>query len=188
MITAAHTFVMKLNQTTPRERAGLVALAAIGALTAVVYAVDWASTSAEAAATATQAAADGAVLQANFQDEGYRQQLASGANGVWRWSRPADTLVGDEIATELEALCLQAGLIEPHVTLLEQAPSPGHVDTLEASVSAVFDWTSFLALLEAFEAADLSFAVRSIDVSDEDGAQRLTLVVAVPIISADASQ
>jgi hypothetical protein len=188
MIAAARAFAMKLSQTTPRERAGLAALAAIGALTAVVYAVGWAGASAQAAATAAQAAADGAVLQANFQDEAYRQQLAAGANRVWRWSRASDTLVGDEIATELEALCLQAGFIEPRITLLEQAPSSGRVGALEASVSAVFDWASLLALLEAFEAADLSFTVRSIDVADEDGGQHLTLVVAVPIISADAVQ
>lgn len=188
MIAAARDFAMKLSQTTPRERAGLAALAAIGALTAVVYAVDWASTSAQAAATATQAAADSLVLQTNFQDEGYRQQLASGASRVWRWSRPSDTLVGDEISTELEALCLQAGFVEPRVTLLDHESSPARVNTLEASISAAFEWTNFLALLEAFESADLSFTVRSIDVSDEDGAQHLTLVVAVPIISADAVQ
>ena len=50
---------------------------------------------------------------------------------------------------------------------------------------ANFDWTSFLALLEAFKDSDLSFAVRSIDVSEEEGAQRMALVVSVPLINED---
>lgn len=185
MITAAtRAFVTKLSEMTPRERAGLAALAAIAALTTVVYAVDWAGVSARAATSATQAVSDAAALQATFEDETFRRQLASAAGRVWRSSRIADTFSGEEVATELEALCLQAGFNEPRITLIEQTPRPGRAGTLEASMSAEFDWASFLALLEAFETSDLSFAVRSIDVSEEEGAQRMTLVIAVPLIEA----
>ncbi len=182
---AARAFATKLNETTPRERAGLAALAAIAAVVSAMYAMDWASTSGQAALTATQAAADGATLQTTFQDETYNRRLSVAAGDVWRWSRAGDAFAGEEIMTELESLCLQAGLNEPRITLVEQTQQQGRIGRLEASVAADFDWGSFLALLEAFEASDLSFAVRSIDVSEAEGAQRLTFVVSVPLINTD---
>ncbi len=183
---AARAFAIKFNETTPRERAGLAALAAIAAIISVIFAMDRASTSSRAARTATQAAADVASLQTTFQDETYRRRLSVAAGDVWRWSRGEDAFAGEEILTELETLCLQSGLNGPRIALIEQAPQQGRIGRLEASVTADFDWGSFLALLEAFEASDLSFAVRSIDVGEEEeGAQRLTFVVSVPLINTD---
>ena len=172
----------KLSAVTPRERAGLAALCAIAALTALVYAMDWAATSDRTASSATQAAAEGEALQSTFQSEVYRRRISVAAGDVWRWSRSDDAFAAEEVRAELEALCFQAGLNEPGITLIEQEQPDGRVGSLQASVSAGFDWNSFLALLEAFEASDLSFAVRSIDVSEEEGAQRLTMVIAAPLI------
>lgn len=182
---AARAFATKFSETTPRERAGVAVLAAIAALTAVVYAVDWAGGSAREAAEATQSASDAAALESAFGDEGYRRILASEAGKVWRWSRIADAFAGEEVVTELEALAMQAGFGDPRVDLVEQAPPRGRVGALEASISADFDWGAFLAFLEALESSELSFALRSIDVSEAEGAQRMTLVVSAPVISSE---
>ena len=186
MIAAAlRDWGAKFSATTPRERAGLAALCAIASLTALVYAMDWATTSERAAASATQAAADGAALQTTFQSDVYRRRISVASGDVWRWSRTGDAFASEEVMTELEALCLQAGLSEPNITLIEQEAQQGRVGNLQFSVVAGFDWNSFLALLEAFEDSDLSFSVRSVDVSEDEGAQRLALVVAAPVIRAD---
>lgn len=180
---AVRSFAMKLGATTPRERAGIALLAAIGAITAAVYAVDWANGRAEAAATATQTAAEASVLQSAFEDEGYRRLLASESGKAWRSARAADTFASEEVLTELEALTQQAGFADPRVALVEQPAQRGRVGVIEASISADFDWGSFLALLEAFEASELSYSVRSIDVSEGDGVQGMALIVAVPVIA-----
>lgn len=185
---ALRIFTTKLSESTPRERAGLASLAAIAALTAVVYAVEWANTSAQEAVAATQSATEAATLESAFGDEGYRRLLASETGKVWRWSRSADAFAGEEVVTELEALCAQAGLGEVRVALVETEPQQGRAGTLDASIIAGFDWGSFLALLEAFETADLSFAVRSVDVSEDAGAQHMTLIVSVPVIDGDEAR
>ena len=71
------------------------------------------------------------------------------------------------------------------VELVEQPQARGRVGALDASITATFDWASFLALLETIGDADQSIAVRSIDVVDEDGAQRMSLVVTVPVIETE---
>lgn len=182
---ALHTVGQKLSAATPRERAGIALLAAIAAITAVVYAVDWANTSARAAETAMQASADAATLEAAFADEGYRRLLASETGKVWRWSRSADAFAGEEVLTELEALAVQSGFGDVRTALVESEPQRGRASALYASIDASFDWASFLNLLEAFEAAELSYTVRSIDVSEGDGAQRMTLVVSIPVINGE---
>jgi len=182
---AARAFTAKLNETTPRERAGLAMLAAIAAITALVYALDWAGRSAQAAEAATQSAADNAALQAAFTDEGQRRALASDAGDVWRWSRRADAFASEEVLGEIENLVLQAGFSDARVTLLEAPAARGQVGAIEASVQASFDWASFLALLEALETAELSVSVRSIDVSENEGAQSLAMVFSVPAIESD---
>jgi hypothetical protein len=182
---AARAFVTKLSGATPRERAGAAILAAIAAITAAVYAVDWAGASAREAEEATQSVSDVAALESVFADEGYRRVIASEAGKVWRLSRTADALAGEEIVTELEALGMQAGFGDPRVTLLEQTSARGRVGALEASISAEFDWSAFLAFLEALESSELSYAVRSIDISEGDSAQRMTLVVSAPLIDGE---
>lgn len=182
---AVRTFKTKLNSSTPRERAGLALLGAIAAVTAAVYALDWANVSAAEAAAATQSAAEAETLETAFADEGYRRLLAAETGKVWRWSRSADAFAGEEIVTQLESLCVQAGFNEAQVGLIEQTAARGRVGALEASITADFDWRSFLALLEAFETSELSIAVRSIDVGEGDGAQRMTLVVAAPVVNGE---
>lgn len=182
---AVRTFTEKLNGSTPRERAGLALLAAIAAITAAVYALDWANSRAAEAAAATQSAAEAATLETAFADDGYRGLLASETGKVWRWSRNADTIAGEELVMELEALSTQAGFNEPRVALVEQTATRGRVGALEASITADFAWASFLALLEALETSELSIAVRSVDVSEGSGAQQMTLVVALPVINGE---
>lgn len=179
---SARTIITKLRGATPRERAGLALLAALLACTAAVYAMDWAATSARDATSTARRSTDSSTVLATLQDAGYRQQLQTESAKVWRWSRAGDDFAGEETMAELESLCAQAGLNDPAVELVEQAQTRGRVGAIEASITASFDWTSFLALLDAISEADLSIAVRSVDVADEEGAQRLTLVVSVPVI------
>lgn len=186
--TTARALTAKLNAATPRERAGLAVLAAIAALTAAVYAMEWASTSAVAALSAAQTAADQETRRTVFADESYRSRIAEDAGNVWRWSRTSDTFAGEEILAEVEALTAQAGFNDARVTAGEQGEARGRVAPLSIAVSADFDWTSFLAFLEAIEGSELSFAVQSIDVSEEEGAQRLALVLSVPLINSGEAQ
>lgn len=185
---ALHIVSQKLSAATARERAGLAFLAAIAAIAAAVYAVDWANTSAREAESATQASADATMLEAAFADDGYRRLLASETGKVWRWSRTADAFAGEEILTELEAMAAQAGFGDVRTALVETEPARGRVSVLQASIDASFDWGSFLALLEELEAAELSYVVRSVDVSEGEGAQRITLVVYVPVINGEDAQ
>lgn len=175
----------KFTGATPRERAGMAALAAVAAVTTVVYTIDWANARAQAAVTATQAAADAAALEAVFSDEGYRRVLASETGKVWRWSRSADALAGEEVVTELEALSMQAGFGDPRVALAEQTTASGRVGALQASISADFDWGAFIALLRELESSELSYVVRSIDVSEVEGVQRMTIEVLAPVVSGE---
>jgi hypothetical protein len=181
---AVRTFAAKLSGTTPRERAGLAMLAAIAALTAAVYAADWAGQSARAAATATQTASDSEALRSVFADDTQRRRLAVASGDVWRASRRADAFATEEILTEIELLCMQSGFGDPRVALVQSTPSRGQVGAVDVSVTTDFDWRAFLSLLEALEGAELSISVRSIDVSEVEGAQSLALVVSVPVINA----
>jgi hypothetical protein len=184
----ARALTAKLEAATPRERAGLAVLAAIAALTAAVYGMEWASANVAAASTAAQTARDLEARQTLFADEAYRGRVAESAGDVWRWSRTADTFAGEEMLAEVEALTAQAGFNNARVTAGEQSEARGRVSTLAIAVSADFDWNSFLAFLEAIEGSELSFVVQSIDVSEEEGAQRLALVLAVPLINADEAR
>lgn len=183
---SARTVVTKLREATPRERAGLAVLAALLTCTAAVYAMDWAASSAEAAASAAQRSADAVATLSALEGAGYRQQLETDSAKVWRWSRVADDFAGEETLAELEAMAAQAGFGDAVVALVEQPPPQDRVATIEASISGSFDWGSFLGLLEAVGDSDLSIVVRSVDVSDEADAQRMTVVLSVPVIEAEA--
>ena len=178
----------KLRAVTPRERAGLAALAAIGALTAAVYASDWAGTSSLAANTAAQHAADSEATLATLQNAAYRQRLSTESSNVRRWSQSSDAFAGETVLAELDSLAQQAGLNNAHVALVEQPAAQGQIGAIEASVTADFDWSSFMAFLESLEGAEANFAVRSIDVAEEADAQRIALIVTMPTIAPDDPQ
>lgn len=186
MIAAtARAFASQLRAMTARERAGLAALAAVGAIVGAIYAADWASARADAANVATQAAADAGAMQAALSDPAYQQTLSDRAGQARRWS--ADALSVDEVLSELENQAFQAGFAEPSIALVRAENPRAQPRAIEASLTAAFDWASLLALLEGFENAELSFKVRSIDVTQDDSVGRLTLVVSVPLIGeADA--
>ena len=185
MITnAVSTFAAKLNRTTPRERAGLAMLAAIAAITVAVYAIDWAGQSARAAATATQTAADSEALSSIFADDMQRHRLAVASGDVWRSSRRADAFASEEIMTEIESLCMEAGFNDPRVALVQSPPARGQVGAVDVSVTSEFDWRAFLSLLEGLRDSELSISVQSIDVNETDGAQSLAIVLSVPVINA----
>lgn len=173
----------KWEATTPRERAGIALLAAVLFLTAAVYAMDWAGGAARSAEVATQRSADASAVLSSLQDGAYRQHLQDDAGRIWRWSRSGDAFAGEETLAELESLCAEVGIGDAELALVEQTPSDGQVGVIEASISASFNWGTFIALLNALGEADLSIDVRSIDVTDDEGAQRMTLVVGVPIIN-----
>jgi len=161
-------------------------LAAIAAITGVVYAADWAGQNARAAATATQTATDNEALQALFSDDTQRRRLAVASGDVWRASRRADAFATEEILAEIESLFMQSGFGDPRFALVESQPTRGQVGTVDVSVTTDFDWRAFLSLLEAIEGSELNIGVRSIDVSESEGAQSLSLVMSVPVINADS--
>lgn len=178
----------KLSETTPRERAGLAALVAVGALTAAMYAMDWAGASSVAANTAAQRAADSEAMLSMLQNATYRQRLATASSNVWRWSQSSDAFAGETVLAELDSLSQQAGFNNSNIALVERPATQGQIGAIEVSITADFDWTSFLAFLEALEGEELNFAVQSIDVSEEAEAQRVALIVTVPTIAPDDPQ
>lgn len=182
---ALREFTAKLSETTPRERAGIAALVAIAAVTGAVYAMDWASTSADAAATASQSAAEGQAMLSAFGNEAYRQRLATEAGNAWRWSQANDAFAGETVLAELESMGQQAGFNDARVALVEQPAAQGQVGAIEVSINAEFNWASLLAFLEALENSELNYAVRSIDVAEDEGAQRIALAVSVPTIGVE---
>lgn len=184
---ALRDLTVKLNATTPRERAGIAALAAIAAVTGAVYAMDWAATRADAAASATQRAGESEAVLSAFGNETYRQRLASSAGDAWRWSQANDAFAGETVLAELDALCQQAGFNDARVALIEQPAAQRQVGAIAVSINAEFDWAGLLAFLEALEGAELNYTIRSIDVAEEEGAQRIALAVSVPTISAEAT-
>lgn len=174
-----------IAKASPRERAGLAVLAALAAITLAVYAWDWAGNTATRADETAQAAADADAVQASLGDASFRQALAARANDVQSWSRTGGAFEREEMLAELEGLTAQAGLNDASVALLEETESTGRVHAVNASISADFEWASFQALLEAFETNELSFAVTSVDVSEEGGAPRLNVLVTAPLIAAE---
>lgn len=177
---AMRAFALKFNALTQRERASVAVLAAIAAFTCLVYSVDWANSRASAAALATEAAAASEELQAAFADEAYLRRLASESLNVRRWSRGAGALDTEEVGLELEQLALLAGLNDARVVMVQ--PPERRAGHHEATISAQFDWTNFLALLEALESSEISFSVRSIDVSEGNEGRQVVLVIVAPII------
>ncbi|MEQ1490285.1 MAG: hypothetical protein ABL932_07010 [Terricaulis sp.] len=176
---------LKLSGTTPRERAGLAALGAIAAVTAAVYALDWADNSAAAAAAATQSAAESEEMLSAFSNQSYRQRLGVEAGNAWRWSQADDALAGETVLAELESMCQQAGFNDPRLALVEQPAAQGQVGAIGVSINAEFNWASFLAFLEALQSSDLNYTIRSIDVAESEGVQRMALSISVPTIRAE---
>lgn len=183
--SALRSFTTKLSTTTPRERAGIAALAAIAAITAAVYAMDWAGARSEAAATATQRAAESESVLSAFGNETYRQRIATASGDAWRWSQANDAFAGETVLAELDSMCQQAGFSDPRVALVEQPAARGQVGAIEVSINAEFSWASLLAFLEALEGSELNYSIRSIDVAEDSGVQRIALAVSAPTISTE---
>lgn len=176
-----------VSGSTPRERAGLALLAAVAAVTAAFYALEWASASGREAARATQQAAERATLLSVFSNEEFRNRVALSVGNAWRSGLAADELSREEMLMELETYAQQAGFSDVQVTLLESSGGEGRVTLQPVTISAAFDWGSMIALLEAMESTERSYAVQSIDVVGEEGAQQLTLVVALPLLRESGS-
>ncbi len=171
-----------VSGSTPRERAGLALLAAVAAVTAAFYALEWASASGRGAARVTQQAAERATMLSVFSNEEFRNRVALSVGNAWRSGLAADELSGEEMLMELETYAQQAGFSDVQITLLEPSGGEGRVTLQPVAISAAFDWGSMIALLETLESTERSYAVQSIDVVGEEGAQQLTLVVAVPLL------
>jgi hypothetical protein len=180
--STAQAIARKLGEATPRERAGLGFLAAVVALTAGFYALEWASASSREAARATAQFAEREAMLSVFSNDAFRNRLALGVGSAWRSGLAADELASEEMLLELEAYAQQAGFADVQVALLEPIGAQGRVGLQPASLSATFDWAAMIALLEALESAERSYGVQSIDVVEEDGAQRLSLAIGVPVL------
>lgn len=171
-----------LDNLTPRERAGLICVIALAAMLSAFYAFEWAQDSEDRAVAAAQFAADIEATQASLSDPTYRRAIARGVGSLEEWSRSDAQSGRDEIVAEIQALADQSGLAGANVALSASSQASSPVEMVSVVLSSDFDWSSFLSLLEALETSQLSVSATSLEVTEEEGAQRLTLVLAAPLV------
>ena len=168
-MNALQNVMLKLRLATPRERAGLALLVAVGVLIAALSAFEWALNAQQHAREADSRRAEIEAAHAGAANAGYQESLALSANKVWRWSvvENSQALARAQANTAFEALALGAGLADVAVNVLDDdaLESPQNVSAIALTLSANFDWASFLAFLQALEASDISFSVEAIEVA-----------------------
>jgi hypothetical protein len=177
----------RMRAATPRERAGLALIAALAALALASTTFDWAVNVDAAAQDAARARAELTAVHDRIGDEALQQEAALAAGNVWRWSvvDGSENLAQAQAASALEALALGAGLSNVSVSPGSEAPAAaeGPVTAIVLSLRADFSWGSYLALLRALEASELSFGVDAVQVeSGGEVAPVLSMSVRAPFI------
>ena len=76
----------RLKAATPRERAGLAAIGAVGAIVAAASAFDWALRAAAHEREAMLSRANAEAAYARDSDSAVQERIAADTNKVWRWS------------------------------------------------------------------------------------------------------
>ena len=186
MMAAWREALRKLRAATARERAGLALMAAMAALAAALWAFDWALGAGQAARDSEARRADAAAALARESSRAFQELLGAETNKVWRWSivESSQGVALAQAVAALEGMAAQAGLGDVMVTANDLAPGEtGAVSSLSLTLNADFDWASFLGLLQAMEASDLSVTPEAIAVSlNQDAGARLAMSVRAPFL------
>jgi len=187
MMTLWRELLLSLRAMTARERAGLAMLAALLVTALAAGSLDWALGAGLAAHEAQARHAQAAATLARDSDPAFQESLAVETNKVWRWSivEASEGVAQAQAIAALEGVALQAGLANVAVTAGELAPreNSSAVRPLSLTLSADFDWASFLALLEAMQATDLSLTLEAVEVAaDQDQAPTLTMRLRAPFM------
>jgi|CXWL01.1.fsa_nt_gi hypothetical protein len=168
-MNALQRLMQKLRLATPRERAGLALIVAVSVLIAALSTFDWALNAQQRAREADRLRAEVEAAHAGAADAGYQESLALSANKVWRWSvvENSEALARAQANTAFEALALGAGLGNVAVNVVDDdgLEASQKVSAIALTLSANFDWASFLAFLQALQASDISFSVEAIEVA-----------------------
>ncbi|MEQ1618957.1 MAG: hypothetical protein ABL883_11520 [Terricaulis sp.] len=157
----------KLNSMTARERVGLALLAAFAATALALNAFDWAVNSRADAEAAARARAVAVAASARADEKAFQEEVALAAGKVWRWSvvEPSAGVARAEASTQLETLALGAGLLNVSVAAAEIEETTSRLSAINLTLSADFDWQSFLNLLRTLENSELSFTVMSVEIA-----------------------
>lgn len=182
-MSAFSSLLAKLNSLTARERAGLMILAALAASALALNAFDWALNARAEAEQTARSRAVAVAASARADEKAFQEEVALAAGKVWRWSvvEPSAGVARAEASTQLENLALSVGLANVSVVAAEVEETANRLNAIDLTLSADFDWQTFLNLLRAMEGSELSFAVRSVEVTPGPP-QSLSVGVRVPYV------
>ncbi len=172
----------RLDRTTPRERALLLALAAAGLVALPFLAQDWATHRAADAATdaahlqALQAADDGARLRRTAL------HLAELESRVRAWSPPAPSFATARVLAEQEVAvaAAQAGVTSLEVHTADTPDRIGPATFVRVDVISSFSWASLAALTRRVAVDRPGAVVERVSTEGEGSDARLHLVLLAP--------
>jgi hypothetical protein len=162
---------------TPRERALLSALCAVGAIALAVEAGAYALQSRSALLDAVSATMASQRELAALRDPRHRAELASVA-GMARdrsFDDPTLAIAAVRAQSDLEALARAAGLDAVRVSVLPADEGVKGSALLRLTLESGFEWSAFDALLTALAGDAQSYVVDAIEVDEEAATLRLTL-------------
>ena len=169
-----------------RERGGLALVGALVSLFFAASSFEWALDGAQAAQAQHDARVEAEAALRRQTSPAFRQQVGLAAGHVWRWSVVESSLGAAQarVASEVESLASQAGLANVVVApVSERVEAASRLSKVSVSLVADFDWSSFLALLDALATADVSYTIADIDVSGAAGqGGRLSVTVQAPFL------
>ena len=177
-----------LDALSPRERAGVMLVAAVGSLAILAGVVDWSMNTQEAARDASMRAARAEATFAREGNRGYQEGVRLAAKSVEDWSitEASDGIAQARAAGALRTLAGDAGLDNVVITATETAAAEdaaGEIAPLSMTLSADFTWPGFTALLREIRASTIVFEAESIEVSArDDGAQTFTMMLRTPFL------
>lgn len=169
------SLLARLKTATPRERTGLALVAVLITVALASSAFDWAMRAQEAAATAHNERVALAAIHERIGEPQFQEQVALATGKVWRWSivDQSEGLARAQAQSSLEAIAAGAGLANVVVGVADEPATPaGGLGTISLTLRAQFDWSTYVALLQALEASEFSFSAVSVEVS---GASTRTL-------------
>lgn len=186
-MNALQTLMEKVKAATPRERAGVALVAALVSAAFALSMFDWAMRADARARDSAGRHAELSLVQSRIGDQHFQEQVALAAGKIWRWSvnDASESLAAAQASSALEALAAGAGLTNVSVSVVEgETSAEGQgLGVIALTLRADFTWSSYMALLQALEASDLSFTVDTVEVSGgADAARELALQVRAPFI------
>ncbi len=157
----------KLSALTARERVGLALLAMFAAIALALNSFDWAVNARAEAEAGARARAIAEATSARADEKAFQEEVALAAGKVWRWSvvEPSAGVARAEASTQLETLAIGAGLTSVSVAAADVEENASRLSAINLTLSADFDWQSFVNLLRALENSELSFTVMSVEVA-----------------------